>query len=128
MAKYKCNIGKLLETKGIKQKELAAAIGATEVSVSRWISGFRVPKATDCILIARVLDCAVEDLYSIEERKQTNADRIRTMCDEEIVEFFFEKFIEWNNVCDKIKNADVIFTRKERFLQWLKSEVAKEEV
>lgn len=65
--KYKCNIGKLLEAKGIKQKELAEAIGATEVSVSRWVNGSRVPKATTCIQITKVLDCAFEDLYTEEK-------------------------------------------------------------
>ena len=64
MAKYKCNIGKLLEVKGIKQKELAGAIGTTEVSVSRYVNGERIPKATTSIQIAKVLDCTVEDLYT----------------------------------------------------------------
>ena len=45
------------------------------------------------------------------------------MSDEELAEFFFGVFAKWNEECDKDKFADVIFTRKERFLQWLKSEV-----
>lgn len=65
--KYRCNIGKYLESKGIKQRELADAIGTTEVSVSRWVNGDRVPKATTAIQIAKVLDCKVEDLYTEKE-------------------------------------------------------------
>ena len=61
---WKCNIGKYLDIRNIKQRELAKAIGATEVSVSRWVSGERIPKATIAIQIAKVLDCTVEDLYT----------------------------------------------------------------
>ena len=64
---WQCNIGKRLETTGLKQRELAEAIGATEVSVSRWVNGSRVPKATTAIHIAKVLDCKVEDLYVVKE-------------------------------------------------------------
>lgn len=60
----KCNIGNFLKLKGISQRELAEIIGTAEVSVSRWVNGNRVPKATTCIQIAKVLDCAVEDLYT----------------------------------------------------------------
>lgn len=60
-------------------------------------------------------------------RPRTNADRIRAMSDEELKEFFFRKFVEWNKECDKDKFADVIFTREERFMQWLKAEPVKEE-
>ena len=62
--KYKCNIGELLEAKGIKQKELAEAIGASEVAVSRWVNANRVPRATTGIQIAKVLGCNAEDLYT----------------------------------------------------------------
>lgn len=54
---------------------------------------------------------------------QSNADRIRAMSDEELAEFFFGRFAKWNEECDKDKLADFMFTRKERFLQWLKQEV-----
>lgn len=74
MAKYKCNIGKYLESKGITQRELAEAIGTTEVSVSRYVNGDRIPKATTCIEIAKVLDCEFEDLYSVENPKQRGED------------------------------------------------------
>ena len=67
LMQWKCNIGEKLERKGIKQRELAEAIGATEVSVSRWVNNERIPKATICIQIAKVLDCKVEDLYTAKE-------------------------------------------------------------
>jgi hypothetical protein len=58
-------------------------------------------------------------------KPKTNADAIREMSDEELADFFFGGFAKWNEECDKDKLADYMFTRKERFLQWLKSE-AKE--
>lgn len=112
MARYKCNIGTLLEAKGLKQKELAAAIGATEVSVSRYVNGERIPKATTCIQIANVLDCTVADLYTTEreteaKKSQTQADRIRGMAEQsvrEIIESVCEDICD--NYCKYRDTAD----------------------
>lgn len=65
--KWKCNLLELLQAKKMKQKELAAAIGATEVSMSRYVNEDRIPKATTAILIAKVLECRVEDLFTVKE-------------------------------------------------------------
>lgn len=70
MRNFKNNIGEILEKKGITQKELANLIGATEVSMSRYVNGDRVPKATTCIQIAKALDCNVEELYTFKEEKK----------------------------------------------------------
>lgn len=64
-----------------------------------------------------------EDFINLCRMPQTQADKIRAMSDEELAEFFFGRFAKWNEECDNDKLADFIFTRKERFLQWLKSEV-----
>lgn len=56
-------------------------------------------------------------------KPKSNADRIRAMSDAELAELFFGRFAKWNEECDKDKLADFMFTRKERFLQWLKQEV-----
>ena len=45
----------LLKKKGITQRELARRVGATEVSVSHWISGERVPKANYVVYMADAL-------------------------------------------------------------------------
>ena len=70
----KCNIVKFLKKAGLTQRELAERVGTTEASMSRYVRGDRVPKASICIKIANVLNCNVEDLYSIEqhEEPQTN--------------------------------------------------------
>lgn len=64
-----------------------------------------------------------KDCKEYEQPKQTQGDKIRAMSDEEIAEFFCGKFMEWNKECDNDRFSDVIFTREERFLSWLKSEV-----
>ena len=59
----KCKISEYLQKRQLTQRELADAIGSTEVSISRYVNGERIPKATTCIQIAKALDCKVEDLY-----------------------------------------------------------------
>ena len=49
-------INKMLERRRMTQRELAEKIGKTEVSVSRYVSGQRVPKATVLLKIAQALD------------------------------------------------------------------------
>lgn len=59
-------VGRNIETKlneaGISQRELAARTGITEVTISRYINGARIPKATDLLVIARALNCDIESL------------------------------------------------------------------
>ena len=54
----------ILKHKGISQRELAEKVGCTEVSMSRYISGERVPKAPIVVKIADVLGVTVEYLVS----------------------------------------------------------------
>lgn len=54
----------ILKYKGISQRELAEKVGCTEVSMSRYISGERVPKAPIVVKIADVLGVTVEYLVS----------------------------------------------------------------
>ena len=65
MSKIKCNISEFLNKKEMTQRELADAIGTTEVSISRYVTGERIPKVTMCIQMAKVIGCRVEELYEI---------------------------------------------------------------
>lgn len=49
------NIARLLEERGMSQKELADKVGTTEVSMSRYIKGTRTPKGPLISKMARVL-------------------------------------------------------------------------
>lgn len=70
MCEIKCNISEFLNKKGMTQRELADAIGTTEVSISRYITGDRIPKATTCIQMAKELGCSAEELYEIKSTEE----------------------------------------------------------
>lgn len=65
MGETNCKLSMFLNKANMTQRELAKAIGTTEVSVSRYVTGERIPKATTCIQMAKVLGCTVEDLYEL---------------------------------------------------------------
>lgn len=53
---------RLLKDSGMSQKELAKKVGVSEVSMSRYISGDRVPKGPIIVKIAKELGTTVEYL------------------------------------------------------------------
>ena len=57
------SIREILEAKGMSQRELADKVGITEVTLSRYINGNRVPKAPTAMCIARALDVDVEEIF-----------------------------------------------------------------
>lgn len=70
MSEIKCNISEFLNKKGMTQRELADAIGTTEVSISRYVTGDRIPKVTTCIQMAKVFGCSTEELYEIKSTEE----------------------------------------------------------
>lgn len=82
-------LGKMIKEKGLTQRELASKVGVTEVSMSRYIKGERVPSGPIVVNIAKELGISVDYLVgtSSMKKRQTNADRIRNMSDEELAEF-----------------------------------------
>ena len=50
----------LMKKKGMTQRELANQIGVTEVSISRYISGARMPKANIVVYIADALNTTTD--------------------------------------------------------------------
>lgn len=50
----------LLEKKGMSQRALANEIGVTETSISRYISGQRVPKANIVVYMADALNTTTD--------------------------------------------------------------------
>ena len=59
-------ISELLDKNGITQRELADAVGVTEVSVSRYIHGGRLPKGPVILKMARVLGTTPEYILGQE--------------------------------------------------------------
>lgn len=87
--------------KGLTQRELANRVGVTEVSMSRYINGARVPSGPIVVNIAKALGISVDYLVGTSnvKKRQTNADRIRNMSDEELAEWL-------TNMCDFEKDEE----------------------
>lgn len=58
------DLKKYLDQNKMSQREFADRLGCTEASVSRYISGQRVPKAPLAIKMAEILGTTVEELFA----------------------------------------------------------------
>ena len=62
------NIGNYIARNRMTQKEFAEKLRITEASMSRYISGDRIPKATLLYRMSKALNCTMEDLcYGLED-------------------------------------------------------------
>ena len=61
-ANIAANVSRLIELRGISQKELAARTGETEMSISRVARGLHVPGSTMLARIAEALGTSVDSL------------------------------------------------------------------
>lgn len=68
-------INRYLELNGMSQKDLADKCKLTAVTVNRYISGLRTPKASTLEKIAKALDIPVNTFYE-EQSKDINVYRL----------------------------------------------------
>lgn len=68
-----------------------------------------------------VLGCIDEYFEIVESDKQTNADRIRNMSDEELADTLFDSCLEVMHI-DECPYADNVGVCKKCILNWLQSE------
>ena len=114
--------------KGLTQRELANRVGVTEVSMSRYVNGARVPKGPIVVNIAKALGVSVDYLVgtSSVKKRQTNADRIRNMSDEELAELITgSPNFDCADYCDSFTQGCAFNCNKkdrEIALKWLQSE------
>ena len=114
--------------KGLTQRELANRVGVTEVSMSRYVNGARVPKGPIVVNIAKALGVSVDYLVgtSSVKRRQTNADRIRNMADKELAELITGSLnFDCADYCDSFTQGCAFNCGKkdrEIALKWLQSE------
>lgn len=114
--------------KGLTQRELANRVGVTEVSMSRYVNGARVPKGPIVVNIAKALGVSVDYLVgtSSVKKRQTNSDRIRNMSDEELAELITGSLnFDCADYCDSFTQGCAFNCgKKEReiALKWLQSE------
>lgn len=124
-------LGKMIKEKGLTQRELASKVGVTEVSMSRYIKGERVPSGPIVVNIAKELGISVDYLVgtSSVKKRQTNADRIRNMSDDELAEWIYNIF-EFEKDEEPYKSIYNLDTEQEEeihdsygdLLEWLQSE------
>ena len=109
--------------KGLTQRELANRVGVTEVSMSRYVNGARVPRGPIVVNIAKALGVSVDYLVgtSSVKKRQTNADRIRNMSDEELLDFICSIETYEEGSVKTIENGVSMHTVTE-VREWLKSE------
>ena len=114
--------------KGLTQRELANRVGVTEVSMSRYVNGARVPKGPIVVNIAKALGVSVDYLVgtSSVKKRQTNSDRIRNMSDEELAELITGSLnFDCADYCDSFTQGCAFNCNKknrEIALKWLQSE------
>lgn len=53
--------------KGYRQRALSEATGISEVTISYYYNGLRMPKADNLIKIARAIDCTIDDLIMVDD-------------------------------------------------------------
>lgn len=67
-------ISDLCQMHGLSQRELAGKIGVTEVSISRYVKGKRMPNGSVLAKIATALYTTVEDLMGIEAKSDSESE------------------------------------------------------
>lgn len=126
-------LGQVIKEKGLTQRELASKVGVTEVSMSRYIKGERVPSGPIVVNIAKELGVSVDYLVgtSSVKKRQTNADRIRNMSDKKLAKFIHKMevtcFVDIIGYANKDCGQGKISCRECRakaptILEWLRSE------
>ena len=62
MSIFTDRLKEMMDKRGMSQRDLADAIEKTEVSVSRYVNGQRVPKATVLLKMSQALNCQADYL------------------------------------------------------------------
>lgn len=57
------NLKKLMDHKWMNQEELANQLGITQVAISQYINGKRIPNTMMLRKISKILNCSIDDLF-----------------------------------------------------------------
>lgn len=63
----KSNIGILLKNSPLKREYLMKELNVSANTLSNWSTGKRKPSIDNAFLLAKLLNCKVDDLYTFEE-------------------------------------------------------------
>jgi DNA-binding XRE family transcriptional regulator len=99
------NIAELLKKNNISQRDFAKKLDITEISVSRYITGSRIPNIATCIKMAEVLNCKIEDIYCYDS-KSNNHNEVN------------ETRYEWSkDIVNKIAKAECLDENEIRMVE-----------
>lgn len=56
-------IGEMIDKRGYKRKFVAEKMGITQDQLSNWVTGKSFPTVKKLFLLAKFLDCKVDELY-----------------------------------------------------------------
>lgn len=62
---FSANLQRIMNDRGISQRELADAAGISEAAVSRYINKRQVPNGNTIVIMAKVLKCKTADLIGV---------------------------------------------------------------
>ena len=55
----------LRKEKGLTQTQLAQLVHVDQTAISQWERGIAQPRLKNCLQLAKILECNVEDIYTI---------------------------------------------------------------
>ncbi|WP_196593861.1 helix-turn-helix transcriptional regulator [Pectinatus sottacetonis] len=58
---------------GLTQKQLANMIGVDRTTVGKWELGISIPRVNKLLILAKILNCSIEDIYSCKRKKTMNS-------------------------------------------------------
>ncbi len=58
----------LRREKGLTQEELAQMVHVDQTAISQWERGITQPRLRNCLQLAKILGCSVEDICNISEQ------------------------------------------------------------
>ena len=69
------NIKQLRRAAGLTQKELAEMLGISNVTLSRWETGTKVPLLPNVIELAGLFGVTLDDIYPMKKGEGSHAER-----------------------------------------------------
>lgn len=102
--KFAKNFNKLLEDKGLANKQFASDARISPASISNYRSGKTMPTADILILISQALDVSVTYLLGIDECKKYSAEQVHNMLG--LDEFAMEHLYSLRHNIPEVKELD----------------------
>lgn len=79
-----------IQDRGITQRMLATLTGTTEVSISRWANGSRLPNTDALYKMCKALDVSSDYLLGLSEERANNMEKLKAELLEKIKKLWEE--------------------------------------